>query len=97
MIVVDAAAVPDRPSGERTRLRGLYGAYARLDGAPPVTVFVARGSRLFDGVECSSSVLRLTEVLGGTASEAARRSCCASVAFLLHRAVFSAVVSFSAC
>ena len=43
MIVVDAAAVSSGDSGVRTRLLGLYQAYARLDDAPPVTLRVHPG------------------------------------------------------
>ena len=51
MIVVDASAVPDFPTGTRTRLRGLYGAYARSSAPAPVEIWLARGSTLMDGVD----------------------------------------------
>jgi len=51
VIVLDAAAVPDFFSGARTRLRGLIGAYGRLQEAPPLVVRIGRGATLLDGVE----------------------------------------------
>jgi glycosyltransferase involved in cell wall biosynthesis len=60
LIVVDASAVPDFHSGARTRLRGLYGAYAQLTDAPPLAILVARGSKLFDGVKLGP--IRVEEV-----------------------------------
>ncbi len=59
MIVLDASAVPDHPSGARTRLRGLLGAYAALPGAPELVVLLRRGATLLDGVSlCSGVALR---------------------------------------
>ncbi len=72
MIVVDARSVPDFPSGVRTRLRGLYGAYAQLDGAPPVTVLQASKSRLFEGVPRGSLELQEVASLGGPVRRAIR-------------------------
>ena len=64
MIVVDASGVPAGPSGVRTRLRGLYEAYARIPDAPAVTVGIAAESRLFEGCAsvASSSAVAVAEV-----------------------------------
>lgn len=73
MIVVDASAVPDRPSGVRTRLRGLYGAYAALDEVPTIRLRVARGSRLFEGLPTGDRVvLEECEAPGGPLSRVLR-------------------------
>jgi len=50
VIVVDAAGVPDFASGARTRLRGLVAALARRADTPALTIVIARGSTLLDGI-----------------------------------------------
>lgn len=65
MIVLDASAVPDFPSGARTRLRGLLGGYARLGDAPRVTVLIGRGGSLLDGVALGSIEIEPVERPGG--------------------------------
>ena len=65
LIVVDATSVPDFPSGVRTRLRGLYGAYGRRHAAPPVVLLVAPGSLLFDGVELGAVQVAEVPSAGG--------------------------------
>jgi len=59
LIDVDATAVPDRPSGVRTRLRGLYAAYGRLAGVPEVRLVVARNSTLL--AECELGRVSVAE------------------------------------
>jgi glycosyltransferase involved in cell wall biosynthesis len=65
VIVLDAAAVPDRFSGARTRLRGLLGAYARLPEAPRLVVRIARGAALLEGVALGSIAIEEAPRPGG--------------------------------
>jgi len=74
VIVVDAAGVPDFASGARTRLRGLLAALARRSDTPAITVVIARGSTLLDGLALGSIAVAEVAEPGGPWRRFASRS-----------------------